>query len=640
MQSALHEVALSAARSHSIRVEGDEQTMDSAPNGRRVFEKVSDPKVSRRKRMARVLGWRFSDIYHLWRVAHRGGCSEDCLFLLVCFANVIAQVISLSLPVYSGQIVGELTGANTQGEAADGAKLARNISQAVGIIIVYILLSCSASLVLMLMGIRWRGALTRELQRMYLLAGRSLAFYKVQLFDCDNPDQRIAADAANFTKLCCGGVAPPLSSVISQLIQNLSLAIAATFVSVKRAGWRITLITYAYNLITIALNVLVSIPIAASTAAQGAREGDFRRSHLRLQTYAESIALYGAQESEHEQLDAKLQPVLDNQRKLTLEYFRLIVTLTFTQVGGGLIGLMIAAVSVWSGERRVYGIQELSEVLGTLDLLTSALQALPGLLPEITTIAGLSKRVIELHRVLDALNQAPPPPVEPVDTPDMLRCERLSYSIPDGSRKLAQALSFTVRDGASVLVVGESGCGKSSLLRCIAGLWDADSGAIYRPLGPACASGVFFVPQKPYMCVGSLRAQIRFPHALREDDAMAREGDERMLALLEELALGDVVRQFGLDGVEAWEDVLSIGEQQRVSFARLLYHRAKFAIMDEATSALDLEIEARCLQLLKDAGMVLLSVAHRPSVACFHDFKLRLRRDGTHDLTPIVDGGL
>jgi putative ATP-binding cassette transporter len=649
MRTAAREVSLTQMRSLSVRMDDDDgddgetgvagsaPAPDAAARAKRdVLLEVLGSPTARAGRQKRIARWRFRDVFRLWRLAFKGDCRQDAIFGVVVVANVIAQVISLSLPVYSGQIISELTGGDTHGEAANGDRLAHQLAEAIGVILVYVLLSCSASVVLMLTGISWRAALTSELQRLYMLAGRSLAFHKVQLFDCDNPDQRIAADTANFTKLCCGGVAPPLSSVISQLIQSLSLAIAATVVSVKRAGWRITLISYAYNILTILLNVAISLPIAASTAAQGAHEGNFRRAHVRLQTYAESIALYGAQGAEHAQLEARLTPVIVNQRKLTLEYFRLIVSITFSGVGGGLIGLMIAAVSVWSGERKVYSIAELSEVLGTLDLLSAALQALPALLPEIATIAGLSKRVIDLHRTLDTINNAPPPAVEPSDSLDSFGCADLSFSIPDGTRTLARALSFKVSGpGGSVLIVGESGCGKSSLLRCLVGMWDADAGAIFRPRGASVRGGVFLLPQKPYMCVGTLRMQVCFPLLPEADEALGRAQDVRILELLDAVALGEAATQFGLDSSLAWEDVLSVGEQQRLSFARLLFHAPRFAALDEATSALDLEIEARCMQLVVDAGIALLSVAHRPSVARFHQFVLRLRRDGTHELTPI-----
>lgn len=623
---------------------------------------------STQKRIARILGWRFRDILRLWRIAHRNSSHwENTTMLAICCITVLAQIISLSLPVYSGRIVSELTGGDTHGAAADGAALGRDMAQALGIVLVYIVMRCSATLMMLLAGIRWRDALTRALERTYM---QDNAFYKVQLFECDNPDQRIASDVNNFVKLCCGGVSPPYSSVLGSLLSNLSLAIAATVVSVQRAGWSITLISYAYNALTILVNVLVSIPIAGSTAVQEAREGDFRHGHLRVQTYAEPIALYRGDVPERERLEGAFGALIANQRKLSLQYFRLIVCITFTQVGGSLIGLIIAATSIWTGQRRVFNVAELSAVLGTLEMLTGSIQALPGLLPEITTIAGLSKRVIELHRVLEAIAAAPPPSVVPHDSAETLACRSLAFSTPDGKRRLGKAITLTVTKGTSVVVTGESGCGKSSLLRCIAGLWEADAGDIFRPAHIG-HDGLLVLPQKPYMCPGSLLEQVTYPLPREEARGLAAGAKangaaaagvvpedassprpslggstapghggadacrERVRRLLVEVGLAGTVQQFGLDTLEPWEDVLSLGEQQRVSFARLLFHRPRFALMDEATSALDANLERTCMQLVVDAGIAMLSVAHRESVMRFHQLHLHMRRDGTYSVEPV-----
>eukprot|EP00306_Pavlova_sp_CCMP459_P008563 CAMPEP_0185167532 /NCGR_PEP_ID=MMETSP1139-20130426/14424_1 /TAXON_ID=298111 /ORGANISM="Pavlova sp., Strain CCMP459" /LENGTH=711 /DNA_ID=CAMNT_0027733019 /DNA_START=3 /DNA_END=2138 /DNA_ORIENTATION=+ len=624
--------------------------------GRNSFKSLVSPKASMRKRISRILGWRFSDIFKLWHIAHEGSRCEGGILAGVCIMAVTSQALVLSLPVYSGQIMRALTGGASNGEEADGAQLSRSFAQAMVVVAAYIALRCIAELVMMLTGIRWREALTKRLHAMYL---RDVHFYKAQLFDCDNPDQRIASDVANFTKLCCGGVSPPYGSVLISLVSNVSLAVFATVMCVQRAGWNVTGICYAYNVVTIVINIFVSLPIAGSTANQEAREGDFRRSHMRVRTYAESIAFFSAGKAEQAHLDAKLKPTIENQRRLTHHYFRLLVVIRLTDEGGGLIPLVIAAVAIWSGAKKVYDIAELSAVMGTVSMLNGAVQALPGLLPEITTIAGLSKRVIGLHRVLDALDTAPPPDVRPVDRHDRMGCEKLTYRTPDGARQLARKLSVTIRPGSSVVVCGESGCGKSSLLRCLAGLWEADSGRIFRPLHTG-RGGVLFLPQKPFMCVGTLRDQVTYPvratggaeggeaeqgrregkrdsTSSLEPDHFASAEDALISGILESVGLAETEQQFGLDAHEVWEDVLSLGEQQRLCFARLLYVRPAFAIMDEATSALDSGLEAVCMREAKSRSIAMLSVAHRESVIPFHEHVLHMYSDGTSELMPVAD---
>jgi len=181
-----------------------------------------------------------------------------------------------------------------------------------------------------------------------------------------------------------------------------------------------------------------------------------------------------------------------------------------------------------------------------------------------------------------------------------------------------------------LFATGESGCGKSSLLRCIMGLWAGDSGSIIRP--PRVGhGGVYVLPQRSYMCQGSLRQQVLYP----ETEVFDPECDAEISRLLIDLGLETTLTEFGLDGVTVWEDTLSLGEQQRIGFARLLYTKPKFTIMDEATSALDLKLEAYCMQRVADAKIARLTVAHRPSLIRYHHQMIEIKADGSISTTDL-----
>jgi vitamin B12/bleomycin/antimicrobial peptide transport system ATP-binding/permease protein len=200
--------------------------------------------------------------------------------------------------------------------------------------------------------------------------------------------------------------------------------------------------------------------------------------------------------------------------------------------------------------------------------------------------------------------------------------DNLSLLTPDGSRMLFANVSLDVIPGEHILVMGNSGTGKSSLLRAVAGLWTRGSGEVVRPLN----TDTVFLPQRPYCThIGSLRQQLVYPKTV--DDWAEGGTDDSLLRALQKVQLGGLASSgaAGLDEVRDWGDELSLGEQQRLAFARLLVIQPRLAILDEATSALDLDSEAAmymCLAALP--GITFLSVGHRPSLLRFHTSRLRL----------------
>jgi putative ATP-binding cassette transporter len=185
-------------------------------------------------------------------------------------------------------------------------------------------------------------------------------------------------------------------------------------------------------------------------------------------------------------------------------------------------------------------------------------------------------------------------------------------------------LSFELRRNQSLLIMGASGTGKSSVLRTIAGLWPIGSGALERPPW----RDIMFLPQRPYMIDGNLRDQLLYPYT---DQPLT---DEQILAVVDKVNLADVLDRVDSDlgRVMDWINVLSIGEQQRVAFARLFLRNPKFAFLDEATSALDEDNQERLYQLLKESRIGFISVGHRTTLTKYHDRVLQLDRSGRWEI--------
>jgi ABC-type uncharacterized transport system fused permease/ATPase subunit len=252
----------------------------------------------------------------------------------------------------------------------------------------------------------------------------------------------------------------------------------------------------------------------------------------------------------------------------------------------------------------------------------------------------------------------------------ILSIENLDLVTPDQKRVLIRNLNLQLQQGENLLIVGNSGAGKSSLLRAIAGLWTVGNGQIIRPIDEE----VYFLPQRPYCTIGSLKDQLLYPsldYASNFTNGMLTNGnkiiprshwlkqsmtDGDLLEVLEKVDLLDVAIRAGdgdpakgLSAVLDWSNMLSLGEQQRLAFGRLLVNRPRLVIVDEATSALDMVAEARMYSVLQNmarktmyqdgslsaAGLTYISVGHRPSLLAFHDKRLRLGGEADHELSDI-----
>ncbi|NJR62431.1 MAG: ATP-binding cassette domain-containing protein, partial [Cyanobacteria bacterium CRU_2_1] len=226
----------------------------------------------------------------------------------------------------------------------------------------------------------------------------------------------------------------------------------------------------------------------------------------------------------------------------------------------------------------------------------------------------------------------PPPPnnlTHHTLTNSPLTLQQVTLCIPHTSTILIQDLSLTIAPDQSLLIVGESSVGKSSLLRGIAGLWRTGSGTILSPP----VQNLLFLPQRPYMVLGSLRQQLSYPSPFSHSD-------QPLIQVLEQVQLAYLLDRWGgLAASPEWSTVLSLGEQQRLAFARLLLAQPQYALLDEATSALDEASEASLYALLQATSIAFISVGHRPTLLPYHQQVLHLKGDRTWMLSDSHDFG-
>jgi len=458
---------------------------------------------------------------------------------------------------------------------------------------------------------QWRRWLTGRFLDGYL-TGRK--YYELGAdSEIDNPDQRISEDINTFT----GRSINFLLIFMGSIMQLVAFSAVLWSISHLLVG---VLAVYALVGTVVALCVFGS-PLIQLNFWQLRREADFRFSLMRVRENAESIAFYRGEAQERAHIDSKLERVIHNfgmliKRQRSLNLFQR----TFSQLTLVLPG-MILAERVLSGEmevgRAVQAAGAFTAVLGAVGVIVENFESLSRFVAGIGRLQALSNLVLPgVKSEPVAGDVAPRIQLRPGAH---FALESLTLHPPQSERVLIKELTLVLKPGDALLITGDSGCGKSSLLRAIAGLWSTGSGVIQHPPLEDC----FFLPQQPYLQAGTLRSQLLYP------SAQSNLSDEQLLDILQQVHLPLLAERVGgLNAVQDWEKLLSVGEQQRLAFARVLVHEPSIVILDEATSALDSGNECSLYERLRSSGATLISIAHRPAVLRHHTHVLQLMGEG------------
>ncbi|XP_075610007.1 lysosomal cobalamin transporter ABCD4 isoform X7 [Balearica regulorum gibbericeps] len=488
-----------------------------------------------------------------------------------------------------------------------------------------------------MMYVSWRKSLTEYLHSCYF---QGQVYYNLHVLreDIDNPDQRISQDVERFCR--------QLSSMASKLIIS-----------------PFTLAYYTYQCF-------------------------HRFKHMQIRVNAEPAAFYRAGRVEHMRTDRRLQSLLQTQKELIGKELWLYIGINTFDYLGSILSYVVIAIPIFSG---VYGDLSPTELSALVSknafvsiYLIGCFSQLIDLSSTVTDVAGYTHRIGELQETLLSLGRKKKDNYSEAkaswdldsshsgeDTAFLL--ERVTLSVPSSGKLLIKDLSLRISKGNSVMIVGNTGTGKTSLLRVLGGLWESTQGSIkmLTCFGP---QGVVFLPQRPFFTDGSLREQVIYP--LKEIYPVSGSADdERIVRFLELAGLADLlVRAGGLDEPVDWNwyDILSPGEMQRLSFARLFYLQPKYAdalgelrltcemfsavaalllsgrwlvrrgfvglttflsVLDEATSALTEDVEHELYRVCLQLGMTLISVGHRASLEKFHSWILKLHGEGRWELT-------
>ncbi len=473
------------------------------------------------------------------------------------------------------------------------------------------------------LGILWREWLSKSLITDYMT---DRAYYRInpndeQVTDIDNPDQRISDDTRDFTVQMLSFTLNLFDSILIFLLNILILwSISA----------QLTLTLFIYTLFTSTILIIASRKLFKINSNQLRYEADFRYGLVHVRDNAESIAFYGGEQQEQEETERRLGILVKNFNLLIIWETIINVMQRSTVYGSNFIPYLILIEPILNEEMRYGSFVQANIAFNLVEssifFIINNIDALARFSASIGRLAGFQTN-IEAEIQQSRLAQ------QAITSGDRLVVRHATLATPQTNRLLIEDLNLSVGDNEHLLVVGPSGCGKTSLLRMISGLWSPQEGTVESPQ----PGELLFIPQKPYMTLGTLREQLCYPQ--RPDPALF--SDDHLRSVLELVNLGALVQRYPDFNIKQdWPRLLSLGEQQRLAFGRLLLNSPRYVILDEATSAVDVKTERHLYALLVERNIAFISVGHRPTLTAFHDNVLELDGSGSWRLLPASAYGM
>ncbi|GFS85350.1 ATP-binding cassette sub-family D member 1 [Nephila pilipes] len=517
---------------------------------------------------------------------------------------------------------------------------------------------------------------TRLVRYSYALYFKNQTFYRISNLDgrLENADHCLTEDITSF--------AQSISHLYSHITKPLLDIIIINFTLFKMArsmgSYGMSGQLFAAAVVTITAHILrkVTPKFGKLVSEEAKRKGYLRFVHSRLITNAEEIAFYGGHKVESSLLQRSYKALaLQMNQIYNKKLWYVMLEQFLLKYGWGAAGMIVISLPIMTGyartERNAVDLssddgdsisvrtQYMTTAKNILIAGGDSIQRLMSSYKEITELAGYTARVSRMLTVFEDVSDGKYQRTLTATSSKSFKkaTELKGLKFKDGMPEIAgrtiiksgiiklegvpiitpncdiivPSLSFTMTTGMHLLLTGPNGCGKSSLFRIVKGLWPLYIGVLERPP----ENQMFYIPQRPYLTLGSLRDQVIYPHTV-EDMKKLNLTDQDLFEILGIVHLQHIVcREGGWNTKRDWKDVLSGGEKQRMGMARLFYHKPQFALLDECTSAVSIDVENRIYEYAKEIGISLLTITHRPSLWKFHTHLLQFDGEGGWSLEPL-----